>query len=617
MRYRTDSYWLLGVIAVIYTASFFIMERWPTLAYGGDAWGYYVHLPATLIHGDVGDYETTIQATGKYEPYMVNPKIDMYGVRETPIGKFNIKYPVGVALLELPFFGIAHTWAHWSGGEYAPDGYSRPYMMLIGLGGIFYALLGLWLLWHILIRYFPRRTAVALVLIIGLGTNLYYFGVYNNVMSHAFLFFLHAGLILASIRFWEKPGSVRAAWIGVWLGMIAITRTQELMAAAIPVLWGISSWDSARERWQFFVRHWQWLAVAAVAFLVVLVPQLVYWKYVSGSWVYFSYKGETFDFRHPHIWGGLTSFRNGWLIYTPVMLFALLGLVRLRKAVPAAWWPFLVFFPLHLYITYSWWCWYYINGFGSRPMVETYALLALLLGAFWQWGSDFIWKKALNWSILVFFIWLNIFQTWQLREGILWSQDGNRAYYTAIFGTLHPDRDALIAYESGESQPGSNIKFVQALAETGFEDSSSVYHISQPVFAGKFAFKSDEEFSPGLTIPGNTAGIQPGDRLRVSVQGFVPGADKIWDRDRLARLSVEFRGADDQVVRIRSMRISNKIGNPKNSIWETGETDRWGEAAFFVKVPSRFRTDGTIKVYIWNPQGQKLIVDDLKLALWR
>jgi len=612
--------WFFGLILALYIVSFFTMNRWPTLPYGGDAWGYYAHLPSALLYHDIGIYDSTIAATRKYDPQinMADPKVEVYGLRQTPAGKFIIKYPIGVPLLELPFFYIAHVQAHASGGEYAADGFSRPYMLWAGLGAIFYAVLGLLLLWHILARYFPRNTVVALVLITAFATNLYYFSVYNNVMSHSFLFFLHAALIWTTIRFWEKPGGLRAAAVGLAVGLIAITRTQEIIVAIIPLVWGLTNLASARDRVRFIGAHWKWVVVAVATFLVVLFPQLLYWKTVGGSWLYFSYQGESFDFRHPHIWGGFTDFRNGWLIYTPVMTLALIGLWRLRRSASVAWWPFWAFFPLHVYITYSWWCWTYINGFGSRPMVEIYILLALPLGAFWQWGIEHFWKKVLNRVALFFFIWLNIFQTWQLREGILWTESANRAYYLGVFGTLHPDRNSLIAYDSGERQPDSSgLVPVRELLHLDFEDSTAANLVTSPVFSGRYALAPVDELNADTELRCDTLGLQAGDPLRLSVRAFVRGADKIWNHDALASLMIKFDNEEGRSIKTRGVRITSKIGNPGNSIWDTGATDQWGEAAFFVKVPKNYQANGKIKVYIWNPQRQKLVVDDLRISHWR
>ncbi|TNE48815.1 MAG: hypothetical protein EP344_18435 [Bacteroidetes bacterium] len=617
MRFFQAPKWLIALIGILYVAAFFIGNRWPTLAHTGDAWGYYAHLPSVLLYSDVGNYDKTIAATAANSPGYVDPRIDKYGIRTTPTGKYIIKYPVGVAILEAPFFGIAHILTKLDDGTYAPDGFSRPYMLWTGLSGIFYVLLGFFLLWKILNRYFPAAVSRTLILLLAFGTNLFYFSVYNNLMSHSFLFFLHAAVIWASIRFWERQTLINAVMVGAAVGFVAITRTQELIIAAVPVLWGLTGWSSVRERLLFFRQNWKWPAIAALAFFLTALPQLWYWKAVSGSWVYFSYQGETFDFRHPHIWQGLTSFRNGWLVYTPVMLLALAGLFRLRKVTPDAWWPFWVFFPLHLYVTYSWWCWYYINGLGSRPMVETYALLALPLGAFWTWGRQHAWKKVFNWAVFLFVVWLNIFQTWQLREGILWSENGNKAYYQAIFGTLHPDRNALIAYDSGERQPDEPLFKVRDLAMLNFEDTTVESHTAELAFSGRSCLLATDEFSANALFTGDSRELKPGNWISIGCQAFVRKNDKIWDYYQMAMLTLEFTDREDNHIKSRRIRISSKIWNPDHSIWSTGDTDRWGEARFFVRIPRHFPADGKIKAYIWNPHHQKLYVDDLQVSLWQ
>ncbi len=69
----------------------------------------------------------------------------------------------------------------------------------------------------------------------------------------------------------------------------------------------------------------------ALLFMLPIFPQLLYWKLVSGNWLFYSYGNEGFDFLHPHIFDGLFCFKNGWLSYTPIMLFGLIGIVLMHK----------------------------------------------------------------------------------------------------------------------------------------------------------------------------------------------------------------------------------------------------------------------------------------------
>jgi len=57
----------------------------------------------------------------------------------------------------------------------------------------------------------------------------------------------------------------------------------------------------------------------------------MYYKAGTGSWWQDGYSGLGFDWLEPHLMDGLFSYRRGWLVYTPVMLFALIGVFQLPK----------------------------------------------------------------------------------------------------------------------------------------------------------------------------------------------------------------------------------------------------------------------------------------------
>ena len=108
----------------------------------GDARGYYSYLPALLIHGDP-------QHDGGGAAYM--NRAQQGTVR---------KYPVGVALMELPLFITADVVVSAGGG--ARTGYERPYQVAVALGGILSLLIGLLVLRRVLlgIGFNDRTTAL-------------------------------------------------------------------------------------------------------------------------------------------------------------------------------------------------------------------------------------------------------------------------------------------------------------------------------------------------------------------------------------------------------------------------------------------------------------------------
>ena len=129
-----------------------------------------------------------------------------------------------------------------------------------------------------------------------------------------------------------------------------------------------------------------------IVFILLFIPQFIYWKYITGHWVYFSYKNESegnriesFYFLRPHIIDGFLSFRKGWLIYTPIMIFGLGGIFiavykRFEFALAVS-----IFTLINIYVILSWWCWWYGGGFGLRAFIDSYALLALPMACIYQW----------------------------------------------------------------------------------------------------------------------------------------------------------------------------------------------------------------------------------------
>jgi hypothetical protein len=644
-------------IALFYFIAFYKCNYWQQAAYNGDSWGYYAHLPATFIYGDVGNYEQTINAVKKYAPGLPDPRVDKYGVRPTPTGKYAIKYSQGLAVLWLPFFAVAHFFCKMT-GFYAADGFSAPYMLLVGLSVIFYVLLGFWFLWQVLIRYFDEKIVLMTLLALSLGTNLFYFTVYNNLMAHALLFSAYCCLIYASDSFYRSPSHGLAMGIATSLAMIVLIRTNELYAIFIPFCWGFTSWKNRSENFLFLRKQ------VSKNFFFLLLPfvfifsiQLFYWKYVSNQWFYYAYAGETFDFTHPHIRTGLIGFQNGWLIWTPIMVFALLGLFFLPRRAKPAFLPILLILPLHIFIIYSWWCHTYINGFGSRPMVELYGLLAFGLASIAspvtkkertergksvglshispslveasplpppsEGGTKstevssfpsylpLLWRGLGGGLIL-----LNLFQTYQEREGLIRSQECKPAYYWSMFGRTKNTHESLAASMSNEREPAGMTK-ISDLHFNGFEDSTSMSFKSNLRYSGKYSFCSTQEYCGDMAIPIEAKEIRAGDRLRVSIQGFFHEADREGTRWITASLVTSFVQPSGEEIKHAVINIPNFIGNTNFNIWTTGKAEMWGEAYFFVEVPATIQPNDVFKCYVWNPTKKAIFLDDLKVELWR
>jgi hypothetical protein len=601
------------VIALIYSASFFYFGQWENAFYRSDSWGYYLHLPSILLYNDAGDYSKSIAVWRQYNSIETDPRADAYGLRPSPNGRLVNKYPIGVALMQSPFFATAHLFCKVTSA--APtDGFSVPYVLLVGISTLFFALWGLFLLEKSLRQYLSPTISLIATAVIALATNLFFFSTYTVGMAHPYLFFWFALLIRATQNWYERHDAQSSTLIGLSLGFIAMCRLPEVIAVLIPLFW--SNTDGSR--FSVWKKNGKMLGLAVLTFFVTTLPQFVWWKWASGQWLYYSYRGEQFHWSNPQILNGLFGFQNGWLTYTPVMILSLTGIFWLRRFAQPAFWPVVLLLPLHVYIIYSWWCWQYINGFGSRPMVELYPLLAFPLAAFIAFAWKKLWSSVFLAAVLVAFTLLNLFQTWQVSRLILLSEHANRAYFWEIFGKTSRSREAFIAYETKEKQPDeSKIFKIKMLYFNEINDSTEEHHSPQNYLSAPLGFRCTGEFCFTGVVATDTSGILPGDWLRVSVQAFVSPDEYERRIDRLARLVATVQNADGQAIHYRSITVASKIGNSENVLWSGGKAGEWGDAAFFTQVPPDYRAGGNLKIYVWNPAGQKIWLDDLRLELWR
>ncbi len=404
----------------------------PTRVIEWDIHSYYAYLPAAFIYKDIHLWKSD---------YRIGKNYFMFWPNYTADGKKVIKTTMGMAVLYAPFFLVGHAAAMLS--EYPENGFSEPYKILLLVSALFYLFVGLDFLRKILIHYkFSDIHIASSILLIGLGTNLTAYSSQSAPMSHVYSFCLFSVFIYYTIKWFESQTIKNTIIIGLLIGLISLVRSSNIIIMLFFAFYGVSSLSDFKERTLFFRKKAVLLLIIVAAFILVWVPQLVYWKISSGSFFYYSYPDERFFFNAPKIIQGLFGFRKGWLIYTPMMAFALAGVFVLKGTMKKTQLPIILFFILNIYIIFSWWCWWYGGSFGQRSMVESYALLAIPFASFIKYVSE---KKLLYnlmfYSAALFFIWLNLFQTLQFENMVLHYDGMSKELYFKQFGRLEKIKD--------------------------------------------------------------------------------------------------------------------------------------------------------------------------------
>ena len=159
-----------------------------------DAVSYYAYLPAFFIYHDIS-FQFTMELPENFE--------GVIWTHTSPNGKETLKMTMGVAILLVPFFLIAHLLAFLT--PFPSDGYSAIYQFFILIGAVFYLLTGLLFLRKVLRRFFEDRVVAITLAMVVMATNLYYYTVAEPGISHIFSFFLLNGFLLYLLKWNDQP----------------------------------------------------------------------------------------------------------------------------------------------------------------------------------------------------------------------------------------------------------------------------------------------------------------------------------------------------------------------------------------------------------------------------
>ncbi len=390
---------------------------------------YYQYLPAVFLYGDPG-FGFTDTLSGQARKYFA---ITDYGAAHKT-GRMTI----GLSLLWTPGFLLAHTIALLT--DDAANGYTLPYQLAISITSLIFLGLGLYFLMKLLFRYFPPLIVILSVTLITLATNLLYYTAYTPGMAHVYNFGLLAMLLYTTDNLYRSSGKAvmkRAAKAGLLLGMLSLIRPSNAIAIILVLGWGLWGIQSIKERVAFVRKNLTIWAIIMAGVLIVWLPQLIYWKWATGHFLFYTYglKGEGFFFGNPQLSNVLLSYRNGLLVYSPVLIFALAGFIPLFRQKNENSPVLLLYFSILLYVLASWWCWWFGGSFGGRSFIDAYPVLAFPLAAFIRWaGSRQAWVRMGMVLVAALLIHLNYRQSYQAGKGYIhWEGMTRGAYWSALW----------------------------------------------------------------------------------------------------------------------------------------------------------------------------------------
>ena len=547
-----------------------------------DAFGYYLYLPATFIYQDPGLHKQESWLDEVYAQYEPSPTA--YQVVDITRNKRVIKYPLGKALLDAPAFLVGHLIALST--EAPADGFSWPYQRAMWIWNLLLLSAGILALLGALRSWFSDKVSAILILCIGLGTNYLLTAWLSSGLVHGVLFGLTATVLWLTAELFKKPDIKKLTALFLVLALMCVIRPTEVFIVFIPALFLLPKYFTHLRA------NWKWakfFQVILPGFLVGML-QLVYWKYTSNQWFFYSYNnaGEGLDFWQPHTLDFLFSFRKGWLVYSPLFILLIPGLFALFKWKKSLFWPVLVFFSLFLWISSSWSNWWYAESFGQRAMVQIYPILAVILGALLvQWRYKI---KILVLAFASLCVVLNLFQSWQFLKGVLDPSRITSSYYWEVFGKTDVPEGAYDMLLIDRNMGGARAW-----------EGSDGYHIS-PLVTN---LESGAHFFP----EGSYYLVEshwPVDSLLIG--------DHFWVRARVTlRVDSAHSSGDSPKIVLATYAKHNDASYgylalevfPLNGVCDT---------SLYFLSPEPTRNGDHYYFQIWNPEGVPIVLEKLELS---
>jgi hypothetical protein len=530
-----------------------------------DAFGYYVYLPSIFIYNDYKHLDWLTEIDKKYSV----TGGDGWQAVKLESGTYTFKYLGGVALMELPWFAVGHIVAKFS--KYPQDGFSPPYQYALGFGVIIYCLIAFLILRKVLLRYYGDGVVGITILLVGLATNLIQYAAVDNGQSHAYIFLLYALVLVSTIKWHESPKRGWAALTGYVIGLATMSRPTEAVMLFIPLLWHLQDKEAASRKWQMVRQNKSHVAIAAAFGFLGILPQLIYWKLTTGSFIFDV--GSKWDFLNPHF-RVLFGWEKGWFIYTPVTLLFIAGMFFIKKL------PFqksvLWFCGLNIYIIIAWHDWRYGGSYSTRALVQSYPVFALPLAAFIERVQTWRWRPVV-YIVFAYLVGVNLFQLVQYNTTVLHFNDMNRKYYGRIYLNPNPspldmsmlDNEELLGSEAGFNK--QTIAAIDTVTHVHFKAWSAAV-----LFEGKQARAGNEEW------------------IKIESDILAPGC--LWQ----SFLDAEVVG---DTVKLSRVRLFSPIS----------KNDSVNRYEFYMQVPEQFK-GYTIKVYLTSQLDFNGVVKNLKVT---
>ena len=376
----------------------------------GDGVGYYAFARAPLIQHNLDFTRDYQQANASFRENRLDKNGQPFADFRTRTGHLENHFTVGPAILWDPFLLVAHAGvllARSFGSAIPADGFSTPYRIAMALGTALCGFLALLISFRLARKYVDERWALLATLAIWWASSLPVYMYFNPSWSHA-----HSAFVVALfLWYWDKTRDSRTLlqWmlLGALAGLMLDVYYANAMLLIVLLFEALREYAAAVRKLrpntpasgssiapdtsgalnasippslsQLVARH----LLFAVTLLICLLPTLIAHRIIYGSAFETGYIPiSQWNWGSPFLWSVLFSSDHGLISWTPILLFALVGLFEFWRSAPRVGWMIAGAALAFYFFIASYPDWAGISSYGNRFFVSLTPLFILGLAVF-------------------------------------------------------------------------------------------------------------------------------------------------------------------------------------------------------------------------------------------
>ena len=397
----------------------------------GDGVGYYAYVHSLLIDHNLAFENEWKAGNASFTQGRVGPNGEVLENQYTSTHHLDNHFAVGPAILWAPFLIAIHLLIlllNGFGAHINADGFGRPYLLTMAFATAGYGFCGLLICFRLAREFVAERWAFLAVAGYWFASSLPVYMYLNPSWSHAhtlfsvslFLWYWYRTRNMRTLRQWILLGLLGALMVNVyylnavWLLLPAF----EAIAKYFKIFSGSPELHGGRSDESFgrlIASHTTFVAV----FLLGMLPTLITRKIIYGGYLNTGYPGaREWMWTHPVPGSVWFSSDHGLFSWTPILIFAVIGLIFFLRYDRTIALYFLAVFAVFSYVLACYVNWDGISSFGNRFFISLGPAFivgrAVILDSIARgWSNQ---KKAFITATLVF----TLFSIWNVGFIFQW-----------------------------------------------------------------------------------------------------------------------------------------------------------------------------------------------------